>query len=346
MMAGGFGGGAAETQRSLARSVGKAACVYGYPLVELMRMCRLQTMSRFDAIPSGRAPVDTLHHSDHPPTDRGGERAGGLYTTAWIYLGDGPRHLHLPAGWLHPGHRLRARLYNAHTEKIAEFGPDALVCSGADVLLLGPSADVPEARDGRTAVRASTDMVWLVVRVDGNDDDREGADALRAEIVLDAPEGTLKKRRPPAVDLWEGDDSDAIVDLLERGESASSVAPIFYSNLCRALAHARARPEDRRLVASFRLVGLEPGASLHWGSLMPALRMGLVEGFEDAAEYLCMGTIDRERQAIVDSTMRLEILNDRVAPYFASARNASLMPSLTSTSFGSAFRAMAASLSL
>ena len=47
-------------RQAMARSIGLAAFVYGYPLTESMRTCRLQTEGSASA--PARAPINQLHH--------------------------------------------------------------------------------------------------------------------------------------------------------------------------------------------------------------------------------------------------------------------------------------------
>lgn len=320
----------ARVERVIARALGRAACLYGHPLVELLRTCRLQTRSRFDPGKSGRAPMDALHCSTRPPVEHGpyGFAASpGLYTTAWIHLGDGPHWLYVPAAPAH--HRQRHLvLHDARTDRLLSLDADALA-SGAELVLVGPHDDPPPLSGKQVLVRSSSNMVWLVAF-------SPAAMGPQSNIRLHGASDNPPHRRPPAVDLWAGDDSDAFVDLVERREPAARVAPTFYANLCRALAHAPPRPDDRALIASFRRIGLAPDAALDWQQLRPQVRAGLIEGFEDAS-----------RQSALD--FNLDDLTPTAPPprrQRARAFSASLMPSLTPTSRGRAFSEAAASLSL
>src|SRR5256885_11470108 len=87
-----------EVRRALARSIGLAAFVYGYPLIETYRTCRLQTdagAARATGLSVGlgldmRGDFDTLHHSQRPSTheDRDVVTPANdlLYSLAWIHL--------------------------------------------------------------------------------------------------------------------------------------------------------------------------------------------------------------------------------------------------------------------
>ncbi len=52
----------AEPRSALARSIGLAAFVYGYPLLETMRTCRLQTDTVHGDTSPVRAPIDQPLH--------------------------------------------------------------------------------------------------------------------------------------------------------------------------------------------------------------------------------------------------------------------------------------------
>ena len=57
-------------RQALARSIGLSAFVYGYPLIESMRTCRMQTSGA-----TLRAPIDTLFHIRQASTDNTGAAA-------------------------------------------------------------------------------------------------------------------------------------------------------------------------------------------------------------------------------------------------------------------------------
>lgn len=281
----------AATQQALARAIGLSAFVYGYPLTETYRTCRLQTQPSTEprsAVPGldGRAPLNTLHHAQRPSTDEDRDIVTPandlLYTTAWIHLAGGPQVLRVPSSAAHGGRYFVLALYDAYTENFENLGPRNSAADGEDVLLVGPGGRVPEALNGLRVVRCPTNLVWLIGRIlVGAELDWPAARAMQAELTLRPALGTLNGERPTGVEQWMGEPVDAMAAILEHREETTQVAHRFFANLCRALAEAPGRTEDSGLVAWLRQAGLVPGTVFAWDALDDALRTGLTEGFAD-----------------------------------------------------------------
>ena len=287
----------AEARRAAARSVGLTAFVYGYPLTELYRTCRLQTEPQAQRRPGAsagsdvRAPINTLHHAPRPSTseDRDVVTPANdlLYTMSWVYLGDGPMLLTVPASARHPGRYFVLPLYDAYTENFENLGPRNCNPDGEVVVLVGPEGTVPESLQGHRVVRCPTNLVWLICRIlAGDESDWPAARALQAEIKLEPAPGTPVGRRPAAIEHWMGEPVDAMAAAFENGEPAAQVAPRFFTNVCHALAEAPGRVEDQGLVAWLRQGGLAPDADFSWETLDEQVREGLVEGFADGVNMV------------------------------------------------------------
>ena len=153
-------------RRDLARAVGLTAFVHGYPLVESVRTCRLQTGHPGLA---PRAPINALHAITRPSTDQDRDIVTPandlLYTTAWIHLGDGPCVLTVPAAAEHPGRYFVLALYDAYTENFENLGPRNCSAQGEQVLLLGPGQRAPTALAHLRQVSCPTTLVWLIGRI-------------------------------------------------------------------------------------------------------------------------------------------------------------------------------------
>lgn len=247
-----------EVRRALARSIGLAAFVYGYPLIETYRTCRLQTdagAARATGLGLDmRGDFDTLHHSQRPSTheDRDVVTPANdlLYSLAWIHLADGPRLLTVPSSAAHPGRYFVLALYDAYTENFENLGPRNCAPEGETVVLVGPGGQVPEHLAGHRLVHCPSNLVWLIGRtVVGDAPDWPAARALQADIRLEPAPGTPKGGRPAAVANWVGPPVDAMAAAFENQEPAAEVAPRFFTNLCHALAEAPGRKEDQGLLA-------------------------------------------------------------------------------------------------
>ena len=266
-----------ETPTLQYRILGKAACIYGYPLVEMVRRCRVETRSSHQW--STNPPIDVAreltaevpcgrphwHHEMHP--------------LAWLNLIDGGRFLQV-------GRQPIARewdivLRDAWGHDVATLD---LATLRRGVLVVGPQAESPEAHRSIERIRISTSFASvLACQRAGTPASERPDDAPLHLRINDAIGATPRAPRPAAVEMWEGDVSDAFTDVLDRNEPVGGVASHFYANLCRALAHAPASAEDQVLVASLRAIGLEPSDSIEWSALPWALRSGLTQGFDDAA---------------------------------------------------------------
>lgn len=298
-----------EVRRALARSIGLAAFVYGYPLIETYRTCRLQTdagAARATGLSVGlgldmRGDFDTLHHSQRPSTheDRDVVTPANdlLYSLAWIHLADGPRLLTVPSSAAHPGRYFVLALYDAYTENFENLGPRNCAPEGETVVLVGPAGQVPEHLAGHRLVHCPSNLVWLIGRtVVGDAPDWPAARALQADIRLEPAPGTPKGGRPAAVANWVGPPVDAMAAAFENQEPAAEVAPRFFANLCHALAEAPGRKEDQGLLAWFGQAGLVASAHMAWEQLEEPVREGLTEGFADGVRTVAaMGRNRRPR---------------------------------------------------
>ena len=286
-----------DPRAALARAIGVAAFIYGYPLVESMRTCRLQTSMVGHSSPD-RPPIDALHHNPRPWTDEDRDIVTPandlLYTTGWIHLRDGPRLLRVPAASSHPGRYFVLALYDAYTENFENLGPRNCSAGGETVVLVGPNGDVPASLQHLRSVRCPTHLVWLIARVLVADDvDLPAARALQSEITIDCAPGTDQGSVPLAVAQWPGEPIDAMALLHEQHLPAAEVAPRFFTSLVHALADAPGRTEDAGLVSWFGLAGLLGGASFQWEALEPAQREGLVAGLAEASALVAQAARSR-----------------------------------------------------
>ena len=289
----------AGARQDLARAIGLTAFVFGYPLIESMRTCRLQT----GGAPGEplRAPIDALHSIRLPSTDQDRDIVTPandlLYTTAWIHLADGPRLLTVPAAARHPGRYFVLALYDAWTENFENLGPRNCQAEGETVLLVGPKGEVPPALAHHRVVRCPTDLVWLIGRILVADKaDLPAAHALQDEIALAPAPGTGQGRRPLAVERWEGASVDARAEAWEQQRPAADVAPRFFTRLCQALAETPGRTEDAGMVAWLGQAGLVPSAHFSWEALDEPQRAGLLAGFAEGVTLVATAARSRHKR--------------------------------------------------
>lgn len=207
---------------ALGQSIGLTAFVWGYPLVESMRTCRLQTMDAENATAAWRADIDRLQHMRRAATDADRDVVTPandlLYTTGWINLTNSPRLLHVPASARHDRRYFVLALYDAWTNNFANPGLRASDPAGETVLLVGPNTPLDPAWPAATrTITAPTDLVWMIARIMvGDEADALPARALQDDIRLECPSGTDQGIRPHAVEQWFGPAEDTMAALAQR----------------------------------------------------------------------------------------------------------------------------------
>ncbi|MCW5641619.1 MAG: DUF1254 domain-containing protein [Rhodoferax sp.] len=278
---------------ALGQAIGLSAGVWGYPLVETLRTCRLQTAPDSDGNTSSwRSAMDRLQHVRRAATDTDRDVVTPandlLYTTGWINLANGPRLLHVPSSARHDSRYFVLALYDAWTDNFANPGLRTCDPAGETLLLVGPNTptDPPWPAATRT-LTAPTDLVWLIARiVVGDDADAPAARELQDAIRLEIPPGSDTGQRPLAVRQWAGPVEDTMAALAQRPQDAGPIAAAFFTNLCQGLVDAAVPPADRGLADWFGRARLQASRHFDWAQLDPPLRDGLTRGLQDAAALL------------------------------------------------------------
>ncbi|MEZ5660750.1 MAG: DUF1254 domain-containing protein [Burkholderiaceae bacterium] len=275
---------------ALGRSIGYAAFVWGYPLIESLRTCALQT--RKEGTAAWSSPIDRLRHTRNVATDADRDVVTPandlLYTTGWINLADGPRMLSVPARAEQPERYFVLALYDAWTNNFANPGFRESPREGEVIALVGPGtpADAPLPAGARP-IRSPTNLVWLIGRVlCGAGDDVQAARDLQSKIGLECAAGTDHGRLPQGVIGWVGPTDDTVAAVLANPGQAETIAAAFFTNLCRAL-YDQAFPEaDTGLAAWFSRAGLIASPEFAFEQLPPAMRAGLTEGLTEAVAWI------------------------------------------------------------
>lgn len=287
-----------DSRFAFGQAVGFSAAVWGYPLVESMRTCRLQTDEHTRTEAAWWSRVDRLQHVRRAAvaTDRDIVTPANdlLYTTGWINLADGPRFLHVPSAKRFPGRYFVLALYDAWTNNFANPGMRRSDPGGEVIALVGPDAPADLALpDGARVLRSPTNLVWLISRILVGEGDAQEAQELQSSIRLECAQGTDRASLPHAVTQWSGAVEDTVAALAARPQDASAIAGHFFKNLCLALAAAPCPPADEGLAAWFASGKLVPGAFFEWDLLDPSLRHGLQQGLLDAAAHIINGSRSR-----------------------------------------------------
>lgn len=281
---------------ALGRSVGMAAFVWGYPLVETVRTCHVMTVAPPTDGRTATLPFDRLVVRPSPSTavDRVVVAPSHdlLYGTAWINLANGPRLLTVPSSRRHGGRYFSLALYDAWTNNFANPGLRHSHPDGETLVLVGPGTPPGAARpDGLRVLHCPTDLVWLIPRVlVGPGDDVQAARALAADMALHSPDGTHPGRHPAAVRAWAGPHENTVVALERHPHDAAPRAADFFTNLCRALVDTPPAAGEEALLAWFKEAQIAPGDGPDWARLPQPLRDGLQQGLVDAVALIAAGS--------------------------------------------------------
>lgn len=236
------------------------AVVAGYPLLESVRTCHVQTMPGAPAY--GRAPLNTFGHSGERWTDRHRDIVTPandlLYSNAWIDLRQGPVFISAPA---QTGRYFVLELLDAYTNNFHNIGTRNVPAEGGRFALVGPGNDAAALPDGVQVVRCPTALVWVLGRVlvDG-DADVAAARAFQAGFAIEGPPAA---ELPPSVARWQ-QGGDAALD--------------FFANLARAL-HDFAPPASQRGVFDMLRAAHVP---LRADGALADLRPATLEGLRTA----------------------------------------------------------------
>lgn len=254
--------------------------IYGYPLVEAMRTCRLQT-SVAQVTGYGRAPVNALSASEqqwtHADRDIVTPANDLLYFCGWLNLADGPVTLNIPAR-TEASRYFVAELLDAYTDNFANLGLRNVPEKGGRFRLI--TGDQPASTDGATDVRCPTTLVWLLGRVlvEG-EHDLEAARAFQRGFRITEHSGS---RRPTCVDSWNGGGDEAID---------------FFQNLFAALKDFPPADKELGLLALLRRVGIRVEHGVDIAALKPAVVDGLANAYRQGMKIIEANTRSQFRKS-------------------------------------------------
>jgi hypothetical protein len=266
-----------SSQEALAAAAAIPLVIYGYPLVETIRTCKVQTAVS-EATGYGRAPVNTLSASErqwtHEDRDVVTPANDLLYFCGWANLADGPVTLRVPP--LPQCDRYYVvELLDAYTNNFENLGPRNVPAEGGTVTLVGPG----QHAEGGHVVACPTSLVWLLGRVlVQGPEDLAAAHAFESGFALDAP----GKAMPRCVRDW-----------CDTGNEALD----FFQNLFNAL---REYPPAERELGAFTLLrkaGLKLEGEIDVTALRAEVRAGLENAYRQAMQLIEAHTRSQGRKS-------------------------------------------------
>lgn len=249
--------------RAQAALIGARAYVYGFPIVLMERSRAL-----FTETPGAGAPMNTLLHLQEVPdhTFRAVVRPNQdtIYSSAFLDLRQGPLTLRLPC--IAERRFVSFTLLDAWSNAFASLRPSA-----SEYVIAGPRSAAPTELGDATLVRAPTDLVWVIGRVELlSQRDIARVREIQREIRLGPFRGADHEGR-----VAERSRGDAARD--PAAEVRAMPAHAFVDELCRLLEAQPPPPRDARILAALARVGIAPGA-FDAGAMPRHVRDGLADG--------------------------------------------------------------------
>ncbi|NDB45060.1 MAG: DUF1254 domain-containing protein, partial [Betaproteobacteria bacterium] len=127
---------------ALGQSVGLAAFVWGYPLIETLRTCRMMVGGPDGPQDPRQFPMETLRHKQAVNTSEDRTVVASatdlLYGSAWINLANGPRVVTVPSSVKHKGRYFVMAMYDAWTNNFANPRSVTAPNEGERFVMVGP----------------------------------------------------------------------------------------------------------------------------------------------------------------------------------------------------------------
>ena len=272
----------ASPQAAHAAAMATPLVIAGYPLVETLRTCRIQTAaaSAVKGAGYGRAPVGQISASDHLWThaDRDIVTPANdlLYFCAWINLADAPAVISVPAA---SGRYFVIELLDAYTENFINLGIRNVPPAGGRFVLRGPSTPAAPAAAATDAIEVTcpTDLVWLLGRVLVSG----AADLAAARDYMQGFKLESRSALPASVRLWQ-DSGDAALD--------------FFANLMHGMAEFPAPAGAGDLTALVTALGFKAGDVDALSRANPRVLEGLRAAYTGGMRIIEAHTVSQTRK--------------------------------------------------
>jgi len=274
-----------SSQEALTAAAAIPLVIYGYPLVETIRTCRLQSSVQ-DATTYGRAPVNTLSASSrqwtHEDRDIVTPANDLLYFCAWVNLAEGPVKLRVPPR-TDPSRYYVVELLDAYTDNFENLGPRNVPSEGAVIELVGPGQTATAAH----SVSCPTSLVWLLGRVlVAGADDLAAAHAFETGFSLSGPSAG----QPSCVRDWHQGDGGG-------GNGDEGEALDFFRNLFQALRDFPPPRQDQGVLTLLRRCGVRLENAVNVGTLRPAVKAGLASAYRQGMQLIEAHTRNHARSS-------------------------------------------------
>jgi hypothetical protein len=251
----------------------KEAYLFGYPLIANYRTLYAQAIQRGG--PQYLAPFNRLAHAARANWASMAS-LDMAYSFAWLDLRAEPMLLALPAA--EAGRYFSVQLVDLYTHNIEYLGARTTGSAGGTFLIAGPGWKGTPPLGVAKVVRAETQVVLALIRVQLLDDasDLDQVQRLRAALRLQALSTFVGKPPPKPAPSLEFPKPPA--DVL--------TTPAFFEHLAFVLQLCPVHPSEQAVRVRFARVGIDPAKPLRMASLPPEMREAFAGGLADARMQL------------------------------------------------------------
>lgn len=239
------------------------AYLYGYPLV-LMDLTKQVTTNIERPHPNRPiAPINQLGHfrefPDHTLTAVVKPNVDTYYSIAWLDLKEGPLVLSMPATeryYVLP-------FYDAYSNVFASLGTRTTGTGAIDVLITGPDWRETEVDTSMIHVQASTNMVWLLgrIQVNGKEDGATTVKAIQDQMRL-VP---LSAHQQPAYEAPKGSQNQEWVGVIPSKKIQDLSTEEYLGKMLQLMVDNPPPTEDKDLLDRLEKMGFEKGGEAKIG---------------------------------------------------------------------------------
>ena len=274
------------------QSIAEEAYIFGYPLV-LMGITA-ESMTNVAEAGTQTAPINQFAVMPEFPTPDlkivVSPNADTLYNVAWLDLSDEPIVLHVPDTndrfYLQP-------MLDAYTNVFESPGKRTFGTGENDFAITGPSWD-GTLPDGVIELKAPTEMVWIIGRIQTNGvDDYAAVHEIQNQISLTPLSSFGKPYTPP-----QNESVDPTIDMtippVEKVDQLD--VNTFFNRMAMLMKANPPPPDDANMLVKFEKIDLIPGQEFDSSNLDPeiinALESGANAGHQKIVSYVPnLGTV-------------------------------------------------------
>ncbi|WP_234857015.1 DUF1254 domain-containing protein [Acinetobacter junii] len=167
------------------------------------------------------------------------------------------------------------QMIDMYTHNFSYIGSRATSNNAANFLLVGPNWKGEKPKGIKDVIRSETDLAFLLYRTQlFSEKDIDNVKNIQASYKVTPLSSFLNIKAPPAAPKIE------FIQPLSLSEQKSS--PQFFNIMNFTLQYANVHPDEKKLIESFKQIGVVPGKTFDYDSLDPVVQAAIPKGIEKA----------------------------------------------------------------